>query len=171
MTKLTLAILLSLLAATDPSSAQSLNIGDAEYELLSFVQSRLAPQKREKLDWKPEDVSLMRRDKWIWTEIENDFGLLVSSGTRTVYTVDPRELSVPVRADGRDVLLECRLAKCIKVEGITRSSVLLQSPRGGSERSETVVKNWWYFGSTEEAERVAKALTQALTKLGAKPRF
>lgn len=157
-----------------PMAANSQNIAKDDTELfesLSFVQSRLTRLKNKDSTWTPGDIKLLRRDRWEWTEIIDEPGIILSEGKLEEYKVNPTDLSIPVDVKGKAVILECRIEKCISVQVTTYVGLVTQNPERMKRFSEQRHGNQWWFATEDDARRVASALTLALSKLGAKQKY
>ena len=166
-------LLISLaLPATVHVHAQTIPRTDTElYEALSFVGSRLTKVKTEDAIWYPSDLDLLRRDRWSWTEISEDEGLILTKGVLEEYQVSPVDLVIPVEAKGKAIIVECRVEKCITVKRIRYIGVFSRNPEKLERTTENRPKNTWWFNSEDDARRVASAMTLALSRLGAKQRY
>jgi hypothetical protein len=84
------------------------------------------------------------------------------------YSVDARDITLPVAVNGTTVSFECRSSKCFTAKIST--SVEVAQPGKKPPDVNTIEQrstNTWYFKSADDAKRAAVALSDALAALGA----
>ena len=147
-----------LVVAACPTYAQNKSANEA----FTFVASRLTAIERKDRIWKPSDLVSVD-GRWEWDEMD---AVLDKNGIKTSavfekYVVKVEDLAVPVTQVNDKIVFECRSTKCMHVY------VQQTDFSSSSHKDEWRASNNWFFKTSEDAARVALAMNDALSAMGA----
>lgn len=143
---------------------------DSLDEAFSFVQSRLGNvfDAQTKSMWTANNLQ-SDAYMWKWREIQVVTNMATSSALTIdeQYAVDVRQLVYPVQVKGGNIRFECLRDKCFRVEVLSFS---ITGDIQKHRRTEFREFNIWRFNTADDANRVAKAMNDAFSILGASKR-